>query len=492
MVLGFGCGDDGVVGDASSSSTGGSTGGEGSGSSSGSGTASSSVDDSGSTSSSGNQGTTGTGSSGSADSSGDASSGASSSGGSDSSSSGGETGLVLGDCYEASHPWAGALCGSALTPCTLLVDEAVDGVGYFRNGSPSVTHDDTCTPSVLFSVAEGGYFGHVATRTGTDAWDTAGTPAAVALGAIAWDTDLDVLRVLEYDGASAIAHHTYDGASFGIEPALHDGEYLLDGEAAASLGHGHWHIATESWGDGIYLYGEFDGAWTTVPMTTATALATAVSDLDEAHVTYYATSAGSWAHYYVPAPDGPPELVFDSGTDSLMAAGSGIAMVGSTPHVIAARPTGDGLQEVVYAVRNAADDWTVRTVVADDTTGEQQCGEPQVDGETCDYDYVRHRPLGIVASHGGDVRLLWAETHAMGTLTASCDFACTWTPTADDSEHAMWISAPTDDDFDDAILVDRDVASIDVEVDGVGNIHLAAYVFTTDGDTTVDYLLLGP
>jgi hypothetical protein len=402
------------------------------------------------------------------------------------------------DCYDpTTHPWAGSLCGGAGSPCSVLVDEAVDPDGYFRNDAPSVTHDDECTPTVMFSVAEGGFFGYLSTRTGADAWTEVETPTGLAAGAVAWDTNLDVLRILEGDGSTNIDHHTYDGAAFAAEPALPDGEYSLDGRAAASLGNGRWHVATSSYGGAAYRYGLFDGgSWMITNMVRSAELATAVSDVDEAHVGYYSgEGSDGWQYYYVAAPDGTPEVVFDYGSNALDAKGATIVTVGSQPHVIAQRLLGrdrfETYLEIVYAVRNAANDWTVLTLAADEPGSNHACGKPQVDGEMCNYEVGGHRPLGIVASHGGDVRLLWAEDHYAGTLVATCDVDCEWETASDTSEFTMWMSTPTDDGFVDQPVLDRNVVSLDAEVDGTGRIHIATYERSDSDGMTVGYLLLG-
>ena len=110
------------------------------------------------------------------------------------------------------------------------------------------------------------------------------------------------------------------------------------------------------------------------------------------------------------------------------------------------------------------------------------------DGQTCDYDYLRVRPLGIAASQGGDVRVLYAEDHFIGTLAATCmpgpPFPMRfWMPQSDASEFATWIAAPdANGGWDSQVLLnDRRIVGTDTSLDGEGALHVAAYVEARGG-----------
>jgi len=405
-----------------------------------------------------------------------------------------DTGVVEGNCYDpATHPWAGALCGSAALPCTILVDEPVDPFSYHRNGSPAVTHDDQCTPHVLYSVAENGYFGHLATRTGVDDWPNVSVPVELALGGVAWDTALDATRVLACDGAFHVTQHVYDGAQWFDLPDI-AGQYLLRASGVASLGQGVLHVGVLSSTD-TATYARYDGnGWATSPYQSGTRVATAVSPADDAHVTYFATPAvDNWYLMYVAAPDADPEIAVDYGSPSLDIGIQAVATVDTTPHAVLARRSDGDLHEIVHTRRLGPGSWLTAVVIAEDDTNAMLCEyEPMFDGELCEFDYVRYRPLGIATSHGGDVRLFYAEDHYIGSFEATCEmFGCFWQEYSNESVYSTWIAAPNDDGYDRTMLLDRRIEELDLDVDGEGHIHVAAYV-EAPGGLVVDYLLLGP
>jgi hypothetical protein len=372
----------------------------------------------------------------------------------------------------------------------VLVDEHVDPVSYFRNGSPSIAHDETCSPHVLYSVPD--FFGRLASRVGADDWDDVATPDPLALGGVVYDADLHGVRIFEYDGAFGIAQQFYDGTSFFEYDAL-PGSYITGNEGVASLGHGIIHLGVYGSSNNAG-YARYDGAgWSSTEYQESTwPVAVAVSPNEDAHVTYFGTDT-NWQLMYVAAPDSDPELVVDYGSNVLSLGTHGLATVDTTPHAVLARVGDGGLHEIVHAERMGPDDWTVEAIVAEDDSGAELCAyEPMFDGETCDYDYVRYRALGIATSHGGDVRIFYARDHFMGSLVADCEgFGCFWLPSADDSESSAWIAAPNGVDYDTAMWLDRWIQGMDVDVDGTGQMHIAAYVVDGRG-TVVDYVLLAP
>jgi hypothetical protein len=414
-----------------------------------------------------------------------------SSGGSESGSSS-DDGMMASGCYEAAvHPFAGALCDPGASACTVTVDEPVDPVVAFRNGTPAITHDDGCAPQILYSRASGGFSGFLAVRQGADDWDTVATPEPVALGGIEFDATELHTQVLMYDGAFGVHYSTWDGA-FTDEPDP-AGQLLLRASGTASLGDGTLELAmTNSNGD--LVWGEFDGAWSLGTGDGGETPAIAVTDTGAPQITTWTASVAGWALDWVDPVADVSEEIEPLGSAGLDLADQRIAIVGSTPHVAYARQS-LGLHQIRHAERTGAGTWAIATVAAEDPLVNETCDIPAaIDGQTCDYDYVRLRPLGLVASQSGDVLVLYAEDHFMGTVVTVCmpgpPFpTCMWVPQSDQSEYATWIAAPDGNGGWDAqtLVTDRRIVGIDTSLDGEGAVHVAAYVDASKG-FVVDYL----
>ena len=98
-------------------------------------------------------------------------------------------------------------------------------------------------------------------------------------------------------------------------------------------------------------------------------------------------------------------------------------------------------------------------------------------------------------SQNGDVRVLYAEDHFVGTLQAQCMMGpipfCEWMTLADNSDYTTWVAAFDGLGFEHTMLLDdRRIVSLDTSLDATGDIHVAAYVQAAGG-TTVDYLRVG-
>jgi hypothetical protein len=412
----------------------------------------------------------------------------SSSGGSESGSSS-DDGMMASGCYEAAvHPFAGALCDPGASACTVT---AVDPVVAFRNGTPAITHDDGCAPQILYSRASGGFSGFLAVRQGKSDWDTVATPEPVALGGIEFDATELHTQVLMYDGAFGVHYSTWDGA-FTDEPDP-AGQLLLRASGTASLGDGTLELAmTNSNGD--LVWGEYDGAWSLGTGDGGETPAIAVTDTGAPQITTWTASIAGWALDWVDPVADVSEEIEPLGSAGLDLADQRIAIVGSTPHVAYARQS-LGLHQIRHAERTGAGAWAITTVAAEDPLVDETCDiPPAIDGQTCDYDYVRLRPLGLVASQSGDVLVLYAEDHFMGTVVTVCmpgpPFpTCMWVPQSDQSEYATWIAAPDGNGGWDAqtLVTDRRIVGIDTSLDGEGAVHVAAYVDASKG-FVVDYL----
>mgnify|MGYP007037740723 CR=1 FL=1 len=414
--------------------------------------------------------------------------------------SGTTTGSGVADCYApVDHPYDGALCGTAANPCTIELDEVVHGVGSFRNDAPGITHDDDCAPQVLYSVAQGGYFGYLAARTGPNAWDVANVPDPMATGNLVWDTTTGTTQVLVDDGAFGLHLSTYDGVGFvgGVDPG---GMHNLRGTGVEGLGYGTLVVGAEtSFADSTYL--AYDGAWgSTVIQGQSTAVAAGVALDDAPHLAFWSSFNGTWQLFWGYPDNADVEGVLPLGSNSLQVSTLSLEVVGlgeGTPYIVAARQQPVSfLHEVVLAHRTAVPSWQVDVVASEDPAMNDTCDfPPLVAGEQCAYDYVRYRPLDVVASQGGDVRVLYAEDHFMGDLQAECMPApvpfCAWVPLADASTFSTWIAAYDGAGFEHTLVLDdRRITSLDTSLDANGDIHVAAYVEGAGG-STVQYVRLG-
>jgi hypothetical protein len=91
-----------------------------------------------------------------------------------------------------------------------------------------------------------------------------------------------------------------------------------------------------------------------------------------------------------------------------------------TPHLLFSRFLANNKgRELVYATRDAAGTWSVRTVATD--LPDSKCNHvPTYDGEVCTYDDLDFGPLAVAASGSGSVRFFYARVREFGSLTAEC------------------------------------------------------------------------
>ncbi|MEM7154527.1 MAG: hypothetical protein AAF799_16895 [Myxococcota bacterium] len=408
-----------------------------------------------------------------------------------------DTGMMAEGCYDpAGYPYAGGLCGPLGSPCSILIDEQLDGE-HFRNDAPSVTLDDDCEPQVLYSVAEGGFVGHFAQRTGPDTWDDQLTPFEIATGGAVFDpTTGDTLTVTD-DGAFGIEAWRWDGA-WTMEDAV--SPYHLNTHGVGQPADGTVHVALRTDGSDL-RHGHLDGTFTFQDIDMqAQSASIAVGPGGAPHLAYWRSNAG-WDMWWALAGQAP-ELVVPAASSVLELSQRAVATVDAggdgTPHLtFATRTAPDGLHEVVHATRTAPGVWDVTPVASEDPTMNTLCNTiPVMAGQQCMYDYVRVRPLDIVASDGGDVRVLYARDHHQGTLQAVCmpgpgGGFCSWNSFIDNDTSDLHIAWPeAGGGFANAVLVsDTWVRSMTAQIDIDGQLHIAAYVGR--GNTAVRYFRIG-
>jgi hypothetical protein len=104
-------------------------------------------------------------------------------------------------CGAAPRRYSGPLCGPPTMPCAVLADELLPFGSHYRSGVPSIALDSADIPIILYNDAEGGFHGHVATRTSDTSWSVEDLPFPVARGSLTLLSDGTPLALVE-DGAS--------------------------------------------------------------------------------------------------------------------------------------------------------------------------------------------------------------------------------------------------------------------------------------------------
>ncbi|MGB1278126.1 MAG: hypothetical protein ACPG77_20435, partial [Nannocystaceae bacterium] len=332
-------------------------------------------------------------------------------------------------CLDADLPYEGSLCGPEQDPCVVLADELVHPEPSFRNDSPALALDAMCQPNIMYSVAEGGYHGFFARRTGDDVWETEPTPMAVATCGLAADPDQDIAYAQVDDGAFGVSiWQRVDGDW--SELASQDS---MNHSRAQSFGRdttGKLHSAFWS-ADGDAKLGEYVNAWdvSVTQGTSAQDVALGVDELNAGgHLSYWTSAEGTWELYWESPPEGP-ELIAKLGLNVLEIREQALTVIPPEDldlpaqpwALLATRTAPQNHHKIVLASREGPQDWKRREVAAEDPGTDQTCfGSPNGQDDTCNYDYIRYHPLEIVSSYGGDVRFMYLQIHYTGELSAEC------------------------------------------------------------------------
>ncbi|MCB9700976.1 MAG: hypothetical protein H6711_03720 [Myxococcales bacterium] len=403
-------------------------------------------------------------------------------------------------CDDATLPYAGSLCGPPQLPCVIVADEAASPTHAFRNEAPAIAVDNGCAPRILYSVAEGGYFGYSTWREGADQWVTEPTPFELARVALAHDRAADRPLALAYNGAFGTSLWTREGDLWTKIDAV-SGQHIASAHAFARGADGRLHASLYG-SDNVDRYAVHDGAWVLADVAGEATPRTALTlDPDGApHLTFWRTVGASWALTYA-APPAAPEILFDLQSNVLELGAHEIAAIPGDndplpviPYVLHARRVGGPLHAVVLSHAVGFGKWESEDVIVEDDKDASLCNAPPNDpGDTCAYDYIRHRPLAIYASAGGDVRLLFLTIHHKGTLSAECvDFPfpmCNWVPESDASAAEVRIGWPTDlGPKWTTLAAGIFAADLTVTVDAGGRAHAAIYDSEGGQDWMVRYL----
>ncbi len=426
--------------------------------------------------------------------------GSTSTGDSDSDATGDTDGVV--DCVDDNLPYAGALCGPEDAPCEIAVDEAVEAEHHFRNESPAVTFDTLCDPQVLYSIAEGGYHGYFSAREGEDLWPVDKTPFPIARIGLAYDHSADTTLALTYNGAFGTSLWTrIDGAWEETAPLA--GKQIASAHGFARDPAGPLHAAVVTDGNAP-RHAIYDGDWMTEDLGNQTpASATVALDGDgQPHMTFWSSKDQTWKLYYAAPPEAPEEIIA-LGSNVLNLQRQAVAPVPgdgnpltTSAYTFAAVQQQGGLHELMLSKRIAPGKWEHTSVIAESDENAVLCQQvPMQNGQTCDYDYVRDIPLGILASADGDARFFFRETNYVGTLVAECvqmPFPiCSWVPLSNENTSELRIGWPTENGAEWVkVLEDAFITDMSATIDAQGRIHIAAYDTENIQETMVRYLRL--
>ncbi len=400
----------------------------------------------------------------------------------------------------------------------VLENVAVQREAHFRNDAPAISLGSQGSPHVIFSVAEGGYFGFHADRELDGTWvtaemtDDAGEPVHLATADMITDVDGSLLALVN-SGDLHTALWKRDGARWtdlGDVPKLDGGRN--HGLVSTSAGCLFAALETINEGPSQPGIGQRQGDWTFDPIAgeeSSFGSVIALTPQGQPEIAYWATLGASWAlRLSGEGDDGnnaEPETVVDLGTNSLDRNGIALELTApSEPHLLFSRPINGGGYSIEYRSRTAAGEWKSLEVAREEPVPD--CGQPAVEGQTCEYEHTSFKPHRVLADVEGRVLLIYSRVSSKVTLTARCGGGfpggegppgpppplCQWEGTQEITGDILagWIENGT---LKSAVLVPGvSVASLDVAVDGQGQIHFAVYELdNASGNTTVRYLRVG-
>ncbi len=384
-------------------------------------------------------------------------------------------------CGPAAPAFAGTLCGLDGDPCVLLRDEVVAAAP----GSPLIAIDSSDRAQVLFAGPYGSG-GTYARSAGVGRWivePVPFTPTALLLGAndrplafsgnVLWTRSGGVWRAVEaVPGASTDVHTVQiddtgcmrmigdrDGAYLSQVPGLRYQVTGIPGQAGAALS------VTQSGNAEVAYWGVNRDGWAMLWKGQDT-FVQQVASLDSNSLADFPVRLTNTDNGSAPG----PQVLFN--------------IYSPTPS-----PYGSYGTEVVLGTVSTDGRWTL-TSIAQGSTNEfvfERCGPPPAENDRCHYDYTVFRPGEIVASTGGDVRMVVVQLRYQADLIGDCQWgSCRWAGSycTDGAFDLAWV-AP-DGVHRTTIRDDVIPTGVSGALDRRGRLHL---VFQTDG--TVRYLLLG-
>ncbi len=410
-------------------------------------------------------------------------------------------------CGSAPHPYSGSLCGPSGSACKVKINEKIPTTAGFRNRQPALALDKKGLPRVLFSLAVGGYTGYWAVRGATGVWSVAKTPFALAMGgldrepsgsylALAHAGDTKGGELWRHNGKAWAKVQTVNPSLAGYAKGISGWPHGLEVDSGGCAHMGIYDVYKSE----AYLRRGAAGKWFSQSVATSasgTDMSIALSPGGLAHVVDWASagSAGWELKWQVPGV-AKVEKVMPLGSNTLSEKAIGLAVTGAkgvgVPHLFFSAQHAS-VANLIYARRGTAG-WVQSTLV---TGGSHSCGKCTA-GAKCSYDYSTYHPMSLVASGGGDVRLLYARKRYHGTKVGTQQsyppFNCFWSGgQVDGSVHMAW---PATGGFKTALLISKIFlnwgGTVETELDASGNIHAAIYSSTTGlTNTDVRYLKIG-
>jgi len=393
-------------------------------------------------------------------------------------------------CYDLpGKPFLGGpLCGPATRPCKLLEEQTIDPVVGFRNGAPAVSFNAACEPRVIYSLAEGGFQGYLARRTGTQ-WTSVTTSFDVATVSMAYNISNQNFDVLTYDGAFVLSRRTFDSMGSWTDLGALVGKYLFSDRGVASSGYGELYttLVTDTYNAVTAGFNGTNWSYETLIGNVATISTGAAIGVTGIYNSFWSSAGGNGWELYWKAPGTAPQPILTNG-NVLTISLHDIEILADENSVDqpwifhGLEPRRLVLSTLVGGV------WTTQDVAL---TGVPSCPAATL-GATCSVDYTNQSFLGAV-SNNTEIRMLYISDYLTGQLIADCSFLpCFWDDSLLVHQASLNISWPNGNQVDTASLpLKTNLRSGQLAVDAFGRIHIAGYALK-GGGTTVEYLVVGP
>lgn len=369
----------------------------------------------------------------------------------------------------------------------VLADETLASPPSFRNDRPAVGVQADGTVNIAYSVAENGYHGFWAERTGTT-WAEAATPFDIATAGIAYDADGSPL-VIAYGGAGDTGIWRRSSTSW--TPYANPVGYAGGSSSTfARASDGTLHGLFTPSGNYVEIgYATYDGtAWSyervgdVANFVSAAGLALAQNDAP--HVVFWDSDAENGWKLQYRAPNGQVSTGYVPGTWMLDSPWVDMAADAGAPMAIV-DPQRHGARYEVAALVGKQTPFT-EIVIATGTEA-TVCGEPT---GVCNVDYEQVYPVAVATDASGGAWWAWSRVHVVGTYVAVCqDMYCTWDGGAVAVDGDLSVSCMDDQ----SVLHERRI--LDVYGPGSGDmtvvgdtLHLATYDWDpASGDSVVRY-----
>jgi hypothetical protein len=390
-------------------------------------------------------------------------------------------------CPPALPPYAGPLCGPADRPCRVVADETIEPCDETLTPL-AIAADGECAPHV---VLQGQNFAGVYAERTAARWRAGPIPFPVAAAGLAFGQD-GAGYVLAYDGAFDMGFNRREGQAWTtLEPL--PGANLLGGSADLVFddqGVARGVAVTEF---GPVVVGTFATAttkWST----------TALADNNpwSAALTVGSDGSSQVVEVYGGVDSDPPSLRWRRGQTApeIVVRSEGLDLDNShfephivvtpDPEVVFGRPrilfeeARDGLLVLKLAERGPGGVWSITPIDEEHPAKPTTCGTAATPGVVCHYDMDQLVPFGIVASRGGDVRVVYSLVHHVGDAVSG---ACA---TTDDEGDVECPSATFNDQTEGQITIAWRDAAGRIRKQKVGpNLEAAAGVAGLDPQGTL-------